>query len=141
MISNAFKGAYVNEVGQKTQGINTITSGIKDAAAMLVGQLGFVNEGLVASAGQHVLAGRVGGIGGNLMLASLNQKMETAKAAEKVSKAIEVDQSQQIEASKTVFETLMNKRGMIESSLGEIDPKSTLGQKIKKEVDKDDNDR
>lgn len=141
MISNAFKGAYTNQVSQETQGINNITSGIKDAATMVLGSLGFagaLGQGAIAKGAEHALAGRVGGIGGNLMLATLDQKKATAQAAQEVSKSIEIDQSQQV---KTVWEAIQNKKGNIESSLGDIDPNSPLGQKIKKEVEKDDNDR
>ena len=141
MISNAFKGAYTNEVTQQTQGIGNITQGVKDAATLLVGALGFsgaLGEEAFAKSAEHALAGRVGGIGGNLMLATLQQKQETAKAASQVTEAIKEDQSQQVQ---TVFEAMLNKRGMIETSLGEIDPKSEFGQKIKKEVEKNDNDR
>lgn len=140
MISNAFKGAYTNEVAQQTQGIGSISQGVKDAATLLVGSLGFtgvLGEGPIAKGAEHALAGRVGGIGGNLMLATLQQKQATAKAASQVTEAIKEDQSQQVQ---TVFEAMINKRGMIETSLGEVDPKSEFGQKIKKEVEKNDND-
>lgn len=141
MISNAFKGAYVNEVGQETQGIGNITTGIKDLATAVVGSLGFagaIGSGAMAKGAEHALAGRIGGVGGNLMLATLEQKKSTAEAAKQVSSALEVDQSQQV---KTVWETMLNKRGMLETSIGEIDPESELGKKVKSEVERNDNDR
>lgn len=143
MISSAFKSASIEATSQQTQGINTITQGVKDLATAIIGVMGFSGAlgPTVSKGAQHALAGRVGGVGGNLMLATLQQKKATAEAASQISKSIEIDQAQQIEASKTVFETLINKRGKIESSLGEIDPASELGEKIKAEVNKDDNDR
>lgn len=80
MISNAFKSAYQNEVAQQNQGINTITKGIKDTGTLLAGVLGFsgaLGEGVAAKAAKHTLAGRVGGVGGNIMLASLDEKANT----------------------------------------------------------------
>ena len=80
MISNAFKSAYQNEVAQQNQGINTITSGIKDTGTLLAGVLGFsgaLGDGMAAKAAKHTLAGRIGGVGGNIMLASLDEKANT----------------------------------------------------------------
>ena len=149
MISNAFKSAYINQVGQQTQGINTITSGVKDVGTIILGAMGFAGGfgestmgKLTAAGAEHALAGRIGGIGGNLMLATLQQKQETAKAASQVSEAIKVDQSQQVKTAQTVYDTLINKKGNIQTSLGEIDPKSALGKKIKEQVEENDsNDR
>lgn len=80
MISNAFKSAYQNEVSQQNQGINNITTGIKDTGTLLAGVLGFsgsLGDGMAAKAAKHTLAGRIGGVGGNIMLASLDEKANT----------------------------------------------------------------
>ena len=84
MISSAFKGAYQNQVNQQMQGINTITGGIKDAGTAFLGILGFsgaLGNGVVAEASKNALANRVGGVGGNIMLATLEEKKQTALQA------------------------------------------------------------
>lgn len=76
----AFKESYINEVNQQNQGINNISQGIKSAAVLALGISGFtggLGDGALAKGAQHTLAGKVGGIGGNIMLASLNQKKES----------------------------------------------------------------
>lgn len=146
MISSAFKSAYQNEVSQQTQGINTITAGVKDALTAAVGITGFaggLGKGAFAKGAEHALAGRVGGVGGNIMLATLQQKKETAKAEqEKKFTAKEVMSSLEgnpinrsaMKTLSTVFEAIeegvMDKEGKIETSLGKIDPSSELGKQI-----------
>ena len=164
MIQNAFKSAYTGQVGAQMQTINTGIGAVKDAVTVAAGVLGFsgaLGQGVVAKGAEHALAGRVGGIGGNIMLMSLQQKKETAQAkkdtkdfftAEEVGQTIESqlgDNPINRAAKKslcTVFETLVkakeqqiiNKQGQIESSLGEIDPNSELGKKIISQLDKED---
>lgn len=156
MISNAFRGAYTNQVAQQTQGINNITQGVKDVGVAILGSMGFggmLGEGAVAKGAQHTLAGRIGGVGGNIMLATLNQKKDTAQVnqqnqqlftKEDVSKTIQTQLGDNpinraaIKQLNTVFDTLqmakeqelINKKGQIESSLGDIDPNSELGKQI-----------
>ena len=87
MISSAFKGAYQNHVKQQTQGINTITGGIKDAGTAVLGILGFsgaLGNGVIAEAGKNALANRIGGVGGNIMLATLEEKKQTALQAKSI---------------------------------------------------------
>lgn len=167
MVSSAFKGAVQNEVSQKTQGINTITGGVKDAATAVLGALGFsgaLGSGAVSGAAKHSLANRVGGIGGNIMLASMDEKVADEKeyqlmkdnlfTKEEIGQTIKgtlgdnpINRSATKQLS-TVFETLqrakeqqvMNKQGQIETSFGEVDPTSELGKKILGGL-KDDNDR
>ena len=154
-ISSAFKSAYTNEVNQQNQGLNTITSGVKDLATVVAGAVGFsggLGNGIVSQASKHALAGRVGGIGGNIMLMALQEKKDTAKAnkeAEQVFSREEVES--EINSLKgnpinnpagkqlnTVFETLqmakqeelINKKGNLETSFGDVDPNSELGKKI-----------
>lgn len=85
MIQHAFTGAYTNQVAQQNQVVKTTWGGVKDAATMIAGGLGFsgaLGEGIAAQGAEHVLAGRIGGIGGNIMLASLEEKKKTQKANE-----------------------------------------------------------
>lgn len=144
-ISNAFKSAYTNQVAQQNQGINTITSGVKDIATTIAGVAGFtgaLGSGALAQGAKHALAGRVGGVGGNIMLSTMQEKTQTAKANEEIGKLFTNDEvSKTISSNKqlgTVFETLqrakeqnlLNKKGTIDSSIGEIDPNSELGKKV-----------
>ena len=168
MIQHAFTNAYTNEVSARNQGINTITTGIKDAATLALGITGlaggFGSSALgktFAKGAEHALAGRVGGVGGNIMLATLQQKKESANAREDTKQlfsAEEVGQTIQSQLGdnpinrsakkslSTVFETLsnaknegvINKSNKIESSMGEIDPTSELGKKIISNLDKED---
>src|SRR5574344_1453248 len=125
-ISNAFKGAYVNQVSQQNQGISTITQGVKDLATTAMGIAGFtgaLGKGALAQGAMHSFAGRVGGVGGNIMLSTLGDNPINRSAKKQLA---------------TVFETLqrakadkiINKKGTIDSELGEIDPNSELGKKV-----------
>lgn len=155
-ISNAFKSAYTNQVAQKNQGINTITTGVKDIATTMAGVAGFtgaLGSGALAQGAKHALAGRVGGIGGNIMLSTMQEKTQTAKANEEIGKLFTSDEVSQTISSTlggnpihnsaikqlgTVFEilqqakeqNLINKKGTIDSTIGEIDPNSELGKQI-----------
>lgn len=83
MIQHAFTGAYTNKVSQQNQAINTISQGVKDAATLALGGLGFtgaLGEGVAALGAEHALAGRIGGVGGNIMLATLKEKKDSAMA-------------------------------------------------------------
>lgn len=145
-ISNAFKGAYTNEISQQNQGINTITGGVK---SLVLASLGIAN---VASGG--ALAGKLTefagrSLGGGAVMSLLNQKAKSAKdneetkqmlSKEDVSKLLgdnPINRSAQKMLS-TVYDKLteakkqgiINKKGQIESSLGDIDPTSELGKKI-----------
>lgn len=184
MIQNAFKGAYTSQISAQNQGINTISSGVKDAATLVAGALGFggaLGEGALAKGAEHTLAGRIGGVGGNIMLATLQQKKDSAQAKENINKLFtsQKDSAQAKENTNklftsqevgetvkaqlgdnpinraaikklgTVFETLVqakeqeiiNKKGNIESSIGEIDPNSELGKRIVSNLDKEDKEK
>lgn len=126
----AFKESYINEVNQQSQGIRNISQGIQSAAVLAMGISGFaggLGEGALAKGAEHALAGRVGGIGGNIMLAALNQKKESAKANTTIT-----DMQKQLG---TVYEVL-NSKGNIESSIGDIDPSSELGKRVITELSK-----
>lgn len=155
-ISNAFKGAYVNQISQQNQGISTITQGVKDVATTAMGIAGFTGAlggGALAQGAMHSFAGRVGGVGGNIMLSTLMEKENTVKGqketenlftGEEVAGTISstlgdnpINRSAKKQLA-TVFETLqrakadkiINKKGTIDSELGEIDPNSELGKKV-----------
>lgn len=88
MISSAFKSAEVNKVSQQNQTINTITGGIKDAATAIAGAAGFaggLGTGAVAQAAKYNLAGKIGGIGGAIMLSTMDDKVESAKISKEQS--------------------------------------------------------
>lgn len=155
-ISNEFKSAYTNQVAQQNQGINNSTSVVKDVATVIAGVLGFagaLGKGALAQGAKHALAGRVGGVGGNIMLATMQEKTQTAKANKEIGKLFTSDEvsktisstlgdnpinNSAIKQLGTVFETLqrakeqnlLNKKGTIDSSIGEIDPNSELGKKV-----------
>ena len=79
MISSAFKSAYVNQVNQQNQGINTITGGIKDLGTAVTGILGFsgaLGSGTLAKAAKFGLANKIGGVGGALMVATMDEKTQ-----------------------------------------------------------------
>lgn len=172
MISNAFKGAYQNAVGQELQQASTVNSGVMGVATLALAALGFsgaLGEGTVAKAAQHYAAGRIGGIGGNIMLATMNQKKETAKEKQKQKQMFSTQEVGEIVKSQlgdnpinrpalktldTVFETLQRakeegliKGNKIQTSMGPVDITSEFGKRTmaelykNKEKKKDDNDR
>ena len=164
MIQHAFTGAYTSEISSKNQGINTLASSAKDVGVLALGAMGFSGDlgtGAIAQGAKHALAGRVGGIGGNIMLATMKQKKDSAQVnqatksmftAEEVGNTIQAQLGDNpinrsaIKKLNTVFDTLIsakeegmiNKKGQIESSIGEIDPNSELGKKILSNLDKED---
>lgn len=130
MISSAFKSAYTNKVGQQNQGINTITGGIKDSATVVMGALGFsgaLGEGMLADASKHVFANRVGGIGGNIMLASMEEKKSDQETNAKISSM--VNKTPEVAQKNMVIDYLTNK-GKIATNMGDVDPESELGKNI-----------
>ena len=155
-ISNAFKSAYTNQVAQQNQGINTITSGVKDLATAVIGVAGFagaLGSGAAATAAKHTLAGRIGGVGGNIMLSTLQEKKDTANAKQQNAQLFSVEDitntissqlggnpinNNAVKQLSTVFETLqaaksqklINKQGKYQTSIGDIDPNSELGKRI-----------
>lgn len=157
MIQSAFTNAYTRQIGAQNQGIGTITQGVKDAGTLAMGITGFaggLGEGAAAEAAKHTLAGRVGGIGGNIMLATIEEKRGTNKAsqmfsaqmfsAQDVGKAISsklgdnpINRTAKKQLS-TVFEMLQKTKTeqMLKTSIGDISPESDLGKRIKEELDK-----
>ena len=155
-LSNAFKGAYTNQVSQQNQGISTITNGVKDLATAAVGIAGFagaLGSGAAATAAKHTLAGRIGGVGGNIMLSTLQEKKDTVNAkqqnaqlfsAEDITNTISSQlggnpiNNNAVKKLSTVFETLqaaksqklINEQGKYKTSIGDIDPNSELGKRI-----------
>lgn len=154
MISSAFKSAYLNEQSAINETASNVTSAIKDSGTLVAGIAGFSGElgsGAVATAAKHNLAGRIGGIGGNIMLYTMDEKVESAKNKNNLSmKPEEITSTihSQLEDNPinraaikkldTVFNTIMkakeekiiNNQGKIVSNIGNIDPNSEIGKKI-----------
>ena len=156
MIQHAFTSAYTGQISAQNQGINTITSGVKDAATLALGAAGFaggLGSGVAAKAAKFNLAGRVGGIGGAIMLSTLKEKTDSAQvreeqkqmfSSEEVGETIKAQLGDNpinrsaLKKLNTVFDTLtqareqeiINKKGKIESEIGDIDPNSELGKRI-----------
>ena len=152
MIQSAFTNAYTRQIGSQNQGIGTITQGAKDVGTLAIGIAGFaggLGEGAAAEAAKHTLAGRVGGIGGNIMLATIEEKRGTNEAsqmfsAQDVGKAISsklgenpINRTAKKQLS-TVFEMLQKTQTeqMLKTSIGDISPESDLGKRIKEELNK-----
>lgn len=169
MISSAFRSAAQNAANQQTQFANDISSGIKDTATLAAGIAGLSTLGTgsaLSSAAAHTFAGRVGGIGGNIMLASLQERKQAIKAAAEqqdiLKQGIEYTRDLVGNTLKTnainnfaiksldlVFDKLIgarqagaiDKKGMIDTSIGKVDINSPLGKKILMEGESDDNDK
>ena len=156
MIQHSFTGAYTSQIGAQNQGIGTITSGVKDAATLGLGIAGFagaLGSGVGAKAAKYNLAGRVGGIGGAIMLSTLQEKKGSAEAREQQKQMFSSEEvGETIKAQlgdnpinrpalkklNTVFDTLvqakqagiLTEEGKIQSEIGDIDPNSELGKQI-----------
>ena len=141
MLSNAFKSAETSRVAAQTQGINTITSGIKDAGIAIAGAMGFsgaLGSGAVAKGAKHALAGRIGGIGGNIMLATMEEKIQSnsrqsiydIQDTESVNKAFDAAVASNmgnIKAFETVWEKLSKAREQREVQNAEQEIMKNLG--------------
>lgn len=162
MISSAFKSAYVNQIEQQNKGINTISSGVKTAATATLGIAGYA--GALGEGVQDKMQGigqRIFGLGGAFVSAMTNEKEGTVTKAQAAEAIVDKDyklgvedinsqlsgnpiNNAAIKKLNTVFEKLtefreqgiLNKKGNIESSIGEIDPSSELGKKILQEDNK-----
>lgn len=155
MIQHAFTSAYTQRVGQQNQLAGTAWQGAKDVATLGMGIAGFsggLGEGVVAKASKYNLATKVGGIGGAIMLSTLQEKKDATQEREQQQSFTREEVGETIKSQlgdnpinrpalkklNTVFDTIMeakeqgiiNKKGMIESSLGDIDPNSELGKRI-----------
>lgn len=165
MISNAFKGAYTNEVSQHTQAQSNIASGVKAVAGAILTAMGFTSGGI--GKGLQGAVAKIGGLGGGAMQAVLDEKKTSAETKEETQKLFTSEEiASTIESQlgdnpinrsakkqlNTVFETLqmakeekiINKKGQIETDLGPVDPNSEFGKQILsqlKEDKADDNDR
>lgn len=151
MIQHAFTSAYTQRVGQQNQFASNIWQGAKDVATLGLGIAGFsgaLGEGVLAKASKYNLATKVGGIGGAIMLSTLQEKKDATQEREQQQMLSQEDIQSQLgdnpinrpalKKLNTVFDTIMkakeqgmlNKKGNIETSMGEIDPKSELGKRI-----------
>ena len=152
MISSAFKSAYQNEFNQQSQMLNTINTGIKDLGTAMVGMLGFngtLGSGTMAKAAKLGLANKIGGIGGALMVATMDEKTKpqgTPVTQENVLGALgdnPINNTARKQLT-TVFEqlnlakeqNLMTKEGKIASPMGDVDPNSNLGKQILSQLNK-----
>lgn len=161
MISNAFKGAYTNEVSQHAQSQSNIASGVKAVGGAILAAMGFTSGGI--SKGLQGAIAKVGGLGGQAMQSQVDEKVTAAETKEQNQKLFTSEEVASTISSQlgdnpinrsakkklnTVFETLqmakeeqiLNKKGKIETDLGEVDPNSELGKQIleqlKEEEDK-----
>lgn len=121
MLSNAFKSAETSRVAAQTQGINTITSGIKDAGIAVMGGLAFGGKlpEPAAKGAKHALAGRIGGIGGNIMLATMEEKIQSNSRQS-------IYDIQDTEAVNKAFDTA------VASNMGNIKAFETVWEKLSK---------
>ena len=150
MISNAFKGAYTNEVSQEAKSMSNIASGVKAVGGAALAALGFTG-----GTGKMIkdLVAKAGGLGGSSMQAVIDEKKTSAETKENAQKLFTSEEvASTIESQlgdnpinrsakkqlNTVFETLqmakeeklMNKKGQLETDLGPVDPNSEFGKKI-----------
>ena len=165
MISNAFKGAYTNEVSQHAQSQSNIAGGVKAIGGAILTAMGFTSGGI--GKGLQGAIAKAGGLGGAVMNAQIDEKKVSAETKEEAQKLFTSEEvASTIESQlgdnpinrsakkklNTVFETLqmakeeklLNKNGQIETDLGPVDPNSELGKQILtqlKEDKADDNDR
>ena len=152
MISSAFKSAYTQKESARNRGLGNISEGIKTAGTLGLGVAGFtgaLGDGALAKASKFAMAGKVGGVGGAIMMATMQEKTDSAKAQKMFTEqevqdtiASNLGDNPINNAAKkqlsTVFEKLtqakesgiINTKGKIESSMGDIDPNSELGKKI-----------
>ena len=157
-ISSAFKSAATQKVAQENQFVGNIGSAVTSAAgaAFAMGS----EKGIMG------MAGRISGIGGNAMASTMKEKVDTAKIQAEKKTVFSGDEikstiSTTLEGNPinrsalkqlgTVFETLerakenktINEKGMLETSFGDVDPTSKLGQQILTKMGgkNDDNDR
>ena len=157
-ISSAFKSAAKEKIGQENQFRSTIGDAVTSTAAAAFA--------LGSDKGVMKLAGRISGIGGNAMASTMKEKVDTGKIQAEKKTVFSGDEikstiSTTLEGNPinrsalkqlgTVFETLerakenktINEKGMLETSFGDVDPTSKLGQQILTKMGgkNDDNDR
>ena len=102
MLSNAFKGAYTEQVASQHKVEGNIQRGIRDAASIAtIAALGFTG----AISGETILKGatrmgasRLGGLGGTAVMAALSEKKGTAE-----SKARDVVKDESVDSLEPVF--------------------------------------
>ena len=170
MISSAFKGAAQSEAAQQTQFARNVSSGIKDVATTVAAIAGLTlpTDNLFGEVAKATFANKIGGIGGNIMLASLQARKQAIKAAAKqqdiLKQGIEYTRDLVSDTLKSnainnfalksldlVFNKLIGARqsGAIDKKgnfdvhgLGKVNVNSPLGQKILEAGDwENDNDR
>lgn len=167
MISNAFKGAYTNEVAQENKVSGIRQAGIRDAASaaasIALATIG-MNESLVDAGSANALsrygASRLGGIGGTLVSALTGEKKMSAQAKQNTKQMFSGEEIKETVNSQlgdnpinraatkklnTVFDTLVSAKenGVIKnnkiktSNLGDIDVNSPFGKQIIEKLGKE----
>lgn len=123
MISSAFKSAYTERVSSENRVAGNIQAGIKQGAALAVQMALGLNpdfrSAAVEGAGKFA-SSRLGGIGGATVRAIMNEKAESNNKGDM-----------------GIVSQFMNKKGSIESNVGDIAPNSALGKKISEQLRKE----
>ena len=80
----------------QNQGIDTITTGAKSAATAVLGIAGLsggLGSGIVAKAAKYGLANKVGGVGGAIMMSTMEDKISSDMAGNLIASASQEDVS------------------------------------------------
>ena len=98
MISNAFKGAYTERVGAENKVAGNIQAGIRDAASIAtIAALGFtgaISDEAILKGVSRMGASRLGGIGGNAVMAALGEKKDTAQVRKDDTRLLNADEEE-----------------------------------------------
>ena len=98
MISNAFKGAYTERVQAENKVAGNIQRGIRDAASIAtIAALGFtgaISDEAILKGVSRMGASRLGGIGGNAVMAALGEKKETAQVRKDDTRLLNADEEE-----------------------------------------------
>lgn len=107
MLSNAFKGAYVEQVSAQHKVEGNIQRGIRDAASIAtIAALGFtgaISDETILKGATRMGASRLGGLGGTAVMAALGEKKGTAE-----SKARDVVKDESVDSLEPVFNEASN---------------------------------
>ena len=107
MLSNAFKGAYVEQVASQHKVEGNIQRGIRDAASIAtIAALGFsgaLSDSAIIQGAAKMGASRMGGLGGRIVMAALSEKKGTAE-----SKARDIIKDESVDSLDTVFTEASN---------------------------------
>lgn len=85
MVSSTFRGTVTQREAARNQTVSTVSRGVQDASIAAIGVMaysGALGAGTASQMAKHALANRVGGIGGNIMVSSIEEKRGTAIQAQ-----------------------------------------------------------